>query len=93
MFDVLKNLGKLVGVAVQGLTLKTFTDLKEATKPPIVEFDSELMKETMRSAIKNFNKDKSKEEKLSTRHLNISGPTKTVYVSETISQKNKISFI
>lgn len=39
--------------------------------------------------IKDFNKDKSKKEKVSTRHFNILGPTKPIYVSETLTQKTQ----
>lgn len=60
---------------------------KNADKPIIVELNSVIKKENLLRAVKTFNKSKGKEQKLNTTHLNVPGPAKPIFVSETLTSK------
>lgn len=63
-----------------------------SSKPIIVELNSVLKKNKLLQAVKMFNKNKPKDDKLNTGTLKISGPTKPIYVSETLSFKTQKLF-
>lgn len=57
-------------------------------KPIITEFVSVLRKNELITAVKNFNKS-NKNNKLNTSHISIKGTPKPIYISESLSYKNK----
>lgn len=92
---LVKSLAKAVNVNLQEDQIRDIyrTNSKNETfKPIIVEFNSVLTKENILRAVKDFNKNKQKLEKLSTNHLNISCSIKPVYVSETLTFKTQILY-
>lgn len=62
------------------------------TKPVIVEFNSAIIKDKVIQASKTFNKSKKGTDKLNTKHLGLEGPTKPVFISESLTQKAKKLF-
>lgn len=92
---LIKSFAKAVNVNLQEEHIRDVyrTNSKNETlKPIIVEFNSVLIKENILRAVKDFNKNKSKPEKLSTKHLNISCSVRPVYVSETLTFKTQILY-
>lgn len=93
--NLIKSLSKTVNINLEEEHIRDIyrTSSKNDTlKPLIVEFTSVLIKEDILRAVKNFNKDKTRDGKLNTNHLNISGPVRPVYVSETLTFKTQRLF-
>lgn len=92
---LIKSVAKAVNVNLQEDHIRDIyrTNSKNETfKPIIVEFNSVLMKENILRAIKDFNKNKPKLEKLNTNHLRVSGSVRPVYVSETLTFKTQLLY-
>lgn len=92
---IIKSLSKTVNINIQEEHIRDvyrINSKNETLKPLIVEFNSVLMKDKLLRAIKNFNKDKMRDAKLNTSHLNIPGPARPVYMSETLSFKTQRLF-
>lgn len=88
MCELIKSMAKSVDIDLQHTDIKDIYRIeskKQTIKPIIVELNSVLMKEKLSMAIKSFNKDRPKGEKLNTKHLNIPGPTNPIFVSETLT--------
>lgn len=88
--SLIKSLSKTVNINLEEEHIRDvyrISSKNDTLKPLIVEFTSVLIKENILRAVKNFNKDKTRDEKLNTNHLNISGPIRPVYVSETLTFK------
>lgn len=88
MCELVKVIAKLVDVNLQDSDIKDIYRVnsnKETAKPLIVELNSVLMKDNLLKAIKNFNKERTKGDKLNTLHLKISGPPRPVFLSETLT--------
>lgn len=61
---------------------------KSGNKPIIAEFTTVYMRDRFLSSFKKFNKE-HQTNKFSTTTLDISGPSKTVYISENLTQKDR----
>lgn len=96
MCILVKSLAKAVGETLLDDQIRDtyrINSSKEQNKPLIVELNSILVKEKMLTAIKSFNSDKPKGEKLNTTHLNVTGPPRPVYVAETLTSKTQKLFL
>lgn len=88
------KIGKAINEPIQMSDIRDVfrTNSKVASnKPIIVDFSSTIKKEKVLKSIKSFNKG-GREIKLNSSHLRIGGPTKPVYVSESLSLKAKRLF-
>ncbi|KAJ8732157.1 hypothetical protein PYW08_014887 [Mythimna loreyi] len=93
------NLGKTVGMQITDSELRDIYRLPgklsstpAASRPIIVEFASVLKKETLLSAVRSYNKDKSKDNKLNTEILGFPGKRQPVYVAEQLPSNTKKIF-
>ncbi|CAH0697387.1 unnamed protein product [Spodoptera exigua] len=85
---IVKTLAKAVEVDIQDCDIKDIYRIqtnREGSKPIIVELNSVLKKDKIVLGVKNYNRKKPNEDKLNTRHLNIPGPVKPVYISEALT--------
>lgn len=90
MIKLAKNLAISVNVDLQDgdiMDIYRINSKTEMNKPMIVDLRSVLKKDSILQAVKIFNKTKTKGEKLNSEHLRIKGPTRPVYVSETLTPK------
>lgn len=88
--QLVKNLCTTLKIELQEADIRDIYRVhsnKEAIKPIVLELSSVLVKEKLISAVKNYNKNKKTESKLSTVSLNIAGPTRPIYVSELLTFK------
>lgn len=88
MCSLVKSLAKSVDVELKDSDIKDvyrINSSKEAMKPLIVELNSVMKKESVVKAVKDFNRDRTKGDKLNSSHLKIPGPPRPVYVSETLT--------
>lgn len=88
MCELVKAIAESVGTSLQVSDIKDIYRInsnKEVAKPLIAELNSVMIKEDMLRAVKNFNKERSKGEKLNTQHLKITGPPRPVFLSETLT--------
>lgn len=95
MCSLVKSLGQAVNVKLEESDIRDIYRInssKDSTKPLIVELNSVIRKETLLSAIKIFNKNKNRNEKLNSTHLNIAGLATPIYVSETLTYKTQKLF-
>lgn len=88
--EIVKLLGKTLNMDIGTTDIRDIyrthsTDSLQ--RPVIVEFTSTLLKENLLNAVKTFNKNKTKVDKLNTSHLNYKQPIKPIYVSELLTQK------
>lgn len=89
LLNTIMKVGSVLNAPIQAHEVKDVyrigkTDSNNRTI--IVDFTSNLFKEKIVRMFKDFNK---KNTKLSTEHLNISGPSKPVFVSENLTPKMK----
>ncbi|KAF9422338.1 hypothetical protein HW555_001928 [Spodoptera exigua] len=89
-------LGDAVGVSVKDSDLRDVYRLPgksssptSTTRPIIAEFSSVMMKDTLISAVRTFNKSREKQDKLNTGLLGISGTKHPVYVTEQLPGNTK----
>ncbi|XP_047986447.1 uncharacterized protein LOC125226507 [Leguminivora glycinivorella] len=95
LLDIVKNIGQTLNIEIQEVDIRDTYRINSAkgdTKPLIVDFNSVIMKEHILEAVKTFNKSKPKGDKLNTSHLEIIGPARPIYVSETLTPKNQKLF-
>lgn len=88
MCELVKNVAKSVDINLQLHDIKDIYRInsnKEVVKPLIVELNSVIIKDDILRGVKSFNKGRPKGEKLNTHHLNISGPPRPVFMSETLT--------
>ncbi|KAG7309282.1 hypothetical protein JYU34_005222 [Plutella xylostella] len=91
LLHVLKKTGDVLKVSIENSEVKNIHRISTSNpsnKPIIAEFATVLKKEEVLSAVKIFNKN-HKDDKLNTMHLHIEGPKKAIYVSESLTFKNK----
>lgn len=84
------SLAKIVNVELQGLEIRDIYRInssKESIKPLIVELNSAIKKDAILTAVRAFNKGRATGDKLNSEHLKIKGPSKPVFVSETLTFK------
>lgn len=84
---LVKKISKVVGIDLNDEDIKDVYRVatrKEGCKPIVVELNSCLKKEKMLQGVKNFNK-RLINEKLNTGQLNIPGPVKPVFISESLT--------
>ncbi|XP_011557012.3 uncharacterized protein LOC105387907 [Plutella xylostella] len=86
---IVKSLGKTLNVDIHDHDIRDIYRIKskDSTNPIITEFSSVLKKEKILKASKDFNKNKSKGDKLNTSHFQIKTPVKPVFLSETLTYK------
>ncbi|KAJ8721726.1 hypothetical protein PYW07_002501 [Mythimna separata] len=92
---IVKTLAKAVEVDIQDCDIKDLYRIqthKEGNKPIIVELNSVLKKDKIMQGVRNFNKNKSNEEKLNTGHLNIPGSVKPVFISDALTPNTQKLF-
>lgn len=88
--DIVKLLAKAADVELQDSDIRDVYRIKtnkDNIKPIMIELNSTLKKEKILQGIKNLNKRKAKEDKLSTGNLKLPGPPRPVYVSEALTFK------
>lgn len=79
------ELGKTINLPIDCSSIRDIYRLpgkQNTTRPIIVEFSKVSLKMDTISNIRNFNKNKTKEEKLSTKHIGIQDKQMPIYVSE-----------
>uniref|UniRef100_A0A1E1W9J6 FP protein C-terminal domain-containing protein n=1 Tax=Pectinophora gossypiella TaxID=13191 RepID=A0A1E1W9J6_PECGO len=88
---LVKSMGTTLKIKIEDSDIKDVYRLsgKDFTKPVITEFASVIMKERVLSAVKQFNKGKSNENKINTTHLGLLNPSRPVYVSEALTSKSQ----
>lgn len=95
------SIGKLVGIPIPETGLRDVHRLPgrnnkdmaaPTTRPIVAEFKTVQMKQTLLSAIRSYNKTKSKENKLNTELIGIPGKRQAVYVAEQLSLSSKKLF-
>jgi hypothetical protein len=95
MFKIVQTLAHSVGEDILEsdiIDIYRTNPKNTSLKPIIVELKSILKKNKVLQAVKMFNKTKLRNEKLNTGHLNINGPIKPVFVSETLTFKTQKLF-
>jgi hypothetical protein len=88
LLSLVKKVGEVVNVTVISNDIRDVFRLdmkKELNKPVVVEFSAVLLKENILTSIKAYNK-VSKDNKLNTRHINIGGQPKPIFVVECLTQ-------
>ncbi|KAJ2945348.1 hypothetical protein O0L34_g148 [Tuta absoluta] len=88
--EIIQNLGKIVKQPVQITEIKDIYRIKSKTSDDtiVVNFTSTDMKENIIKSTKVFNKE-NKNAKLNSVHLNIPGPSKPIYVAESLTTKGQ----
>lgn len=88
------KLGKTLNVVMDVNSIKDIyrTKSQDASNPVVIDFTTVLMKEKVLKAVKNFNKNKQKGNKLNTTHLNPKYQLKPLYVSESLTSKTRKLF-
>ncbi|XP_041980780.1 uncharacterized protein LOC121734316 [Aricia agestis] len=95
LLKILKSLGTTLNVEINDHDIKDIYRINmknKSAKPIIVELTSAIKKEKIIYATKDFNKNKTKEAKLNTSHLQILGPEKPIYISEALTSKTQKIF-
>lgn len=95
MYIIAKHLAKTIDIPLLDSDIKDVyrvNSSKSADKPIIIELNSVIKKEYILRAVKTFNKSKGINEKLNTNHLNVPGPIKPIFVSETLTAKTQRLF-
>lgn len=93
--NVLKTLSSTLSIKLEDSEVKDIyrtSARKDATRPIVVDFCSIIKKDSVLRAVKDFNKNKSNDDKLNTLHLNVVGPKKGVFISETLTHKTQQIF-
>lgn len=88
--NLVKTIGESVAINLNESDIKDvyrINSSKETIKPIIVELNSVIKKETLINAVKTFNRNKSKEEKLNSKHIKLPGLTQPIFVAETLTFK------
>lgn len=87
--DTVLNLAKAIDMDIDPLSIRDVYRLssKDASNPIIVDFSTVLIKDKFTRGVKNFNKTRTKTEKLNTTHLNPQHIVKPIYVSETLTHR------
>lgn len=88
--EIVKNLGKFLNIEIKTTDIKDVYrthSADSAQRPVVTEFTTNILKEKLLTAIKNFNKNKPKADKLNTTHLLYKRPAKPIFVSETLTQR------
>lgn len=91
LLKTIQNAGNILNIPIQKYDVKNIyrvNTTNQAYKPIVTEFSSVFMKDEVMSALKQFNTT-NKENKLNTVHLSLDGPKKPVYISESLTFKNK----
>lgn len=95
--EIIKNMAKTVNCSLQESDIRDVYRIlskNETSRPIILDLNSVIKKEALLNAIKEFNRNKGKGEKLNTSHLNLPGTSKPVYVSEALTYKmQKLFFV
>lgn len=95
--DLLDTINKISDVLNMVVDVNSIRDIYrvntkiDSNKPIIVEFTSVITKEKLIEQCKKFNL-QHKNNKLNTSHLNISGPQKSVYISEHLTSRARRLF-
>lgn len=92
--SLVRTLGKTLNVELQEHEIKDVYRIKtkDSSQTIVTELCTVMKKEKFLNAIKMFNKNKPKREKLNTGHLQIQGPRKPVYLSESLTFKTQKLF-
>ncbi|CAG4932788.1 unnamed protein product [Parnassius apollo] len=93
--DIVKILAKAVNCSLQESDIRDVYRIPskhETSRPIILDLNSVIKKEALLNAIKEFNRNKGKGEKLNTSHLNLPGTSKPIYVSEALTHKTQKLF-
>lgn len=93
--NVLKTLSSTLSIKLEDSEVKDIyrtSARKDSMRPIVVEFCSIIKKDSLLRAVKDFNKNKSNENKLNTVHLNLAGPKKGIFISETLTLKTQQLF-
>lgn len=91
LFEIVRKMTSAVKVSISKSDIKNtyrVSTKDPKNKPIIVELMSNLKKEEILKSIKLHNK-KSHDDKLSTNHLMLEGPKQPVYVTESLTHKNR----
>lgn len=88
--EVVKSAGIALSVPMSNLDIKDAYRIRSKNKdepaPIMVEFSTVIVKEKMLKAVKQFNKE-NKNNKLSSTHLKLAGPSNPIYISEMLTKK------
>lgn len=91
--EIVQSIGNVVNQPIKLDDVKDVHRLvsrNSASSPILVEFNSSTIKERMIKSIKSFNKTNSA--KLSTAHLQLPGPQRPVYVSDSLTSRGRHLF-
>lgn len=85
------QLGKTIDVDIDFSSIKDVYRLKskDESNPVIVDLTTVILKDKVLKAVKNFNKTKTKGNKINTTHLNPKYQAKPLYVAETLTFKTQ----
>ncbi|KAG7304855.1 hypothetical protein JYU34_010246, partial [Plutella xylostella] len=93
--EVVKSLSSSLNIKIEKSDVNDIyrtSAKKDSMRPIVVDFCSAIKKEDVIKAVKDFNKNKSNSDKLNTLHLNLKGPKKSVFISETLTAKTQRLF-
>lgn len=62
---------------------------KDSSNPIVAEFTTVVLKDKVLKSVKEFNKNKPKNEKLNTKCIGLPEPAKPIYISETLTYKTQ----
>ncbi|CAG9792433.1 unnamed protein product [Diatraea saccharalis] len=91
LLNILKKTGKFLDVSIEEQEVRNIYRVATAVpenKPIIVEFNGIFKKDELLQAVKSYNK-KYPNNKVNTSHLSLTGPTKPVFITESLTFKNK----
>lgn len=91
--EIVQSIGNVVNQKIKSDDVKDVHRLvsrNSASSPILVEFNSSTVKERLIKSIKSFNKTNSA--KLSTTHLQLPGPQRPVYVSDSLTSRARHLF-
>lgn len=92
--NLVQSMGESINIDIKASDIRDIYRIpaKDSSKIIITEFTSVIMKENVLLAIKKFNKNKPKEQKLNTSHLKLKSSSNPIFVAETLSQKSQRLF-
>ncbi|XP_041982913.1 uncharacterized protein LOC121735968 [Aricia agestis] len=89
--NLVSTVGKALNVNINDSHIRDVFRInsKDNTNPIIVELDTVQRKNIFIEGVKNFNRNKTKTDKLNSAHLGLQQPAQPIYISETLTAKTQ----
>uniref|UniRef100_A0A2A4JFR4 FP protein C-terminal domain-containing protein n=1 Tax=Heliothis virescens TaxID=7102 RepID=A0A2A4JFR4_HELVI len=89
--NLVVNVGKTLNVNIEKSNIREVFRVKskDNSDPIIIEFDSVLRKHNVIKGVKEFNKNRNRNDKLNTTHMGLQSPVQPIYISESLTSKTQ----